>query len=105
HPQLQAQGWQWQGRLEADSVSQALDGALLADSWLSMALRLTNTADVLGLNVTVDELFLRAGNPLAQTLASWPPLLTLDNGRIQADASLSLPTGKPLQLRAKLSGK
>ena len=105
HPQLQAQGWQWQGRLEADSASQTLDGALLADSGLSMALRLTNTADVLGLNVTVDELFLRAGNPLAQTLASWPPLLTLDNGRIQADASLRLPTGKPLQLRAKLSGK
>ncbi|RRV25883.1 hypothetical protein EGJ23_14690 [Pseudomonas sp. o96-267] len=105
HPQLQAQGWRWQGRLEADSASQALDGALLADSGLSMALRLNNTADALGLNATVDELFLRAGNPLAHTLASWPPLLTLDNGRIQADASLSLPTGKPVQLMAKLSGK
>ncbi|QNH07979.1 YdbH domain-containing protein [Pseudomonas sp. B11D7D] len=105
YPQLQAQGWQWQGRLEADSASQKLDGALLADSGLSMALRLNNTAAALGLNATLDELFLRAGNPLAQTLASWPPLLTLDNGRIQGDASLSLPSGKPLQLQAKLSGK
>lgn len=105
HPQLQAQGWQWQGRVEAESASQKLDGALLADSGLSMALSLNHTADALGLNAKLDELFLRAGNPLAQTLANWPPLLTLDNGRIQADASLNLPSGKPLQLRASLNGK
>lgn len=105
HAQLQAQGWQWQGRMEADSARQKLDGALLADSGLSMALGLNNTADGLALNATLDELFLRAGNPLAQTLASWPPLLTLENGRIQGNASLNLPSGKPLQLRAKLSGK
>ncbi|MDF2076279.1 YdbH domain-containing protein [Pseudomonas mendocina] len=105
HPQLQPQSWQWQGRLQADSVRQALDGALLVDSGLSLALGLNNSADGLALNATLDELFLRAGNPLAQTLASWPPLLTLDNGRIQADASLNMPSGKPLQLKAKLSGK
>lgn len=105
HPQLQAQGWQWQGQVEAESASQKLDGVLLADSGLSMALSLNHTADALGLSAKLDELFLRAGNPLAQTLANWPPLLTLDNGRIQADASLNLPSGKPLQLRANLNGK
>lgn len=105
HPQLQAQGWQWQGRVEAESASQKLDGVLLADSGLNMALSLNHTAGALGLNAKLDELFLRAGNPLARTLANWPPLLTLDNGRIQADASLNLPSGKPLQLRANLNGK
>lgn len=105
HPQLQAQGWQWQGRIEADNTQQKLDGALLVDSGLSLALGLNNTADGLMLNATLDELFLRAGNPLAQTLANWPPLLTLDNGRIHGNASLDLPEGKPLQLKAKLSGK
>lgn len=105
HPQLQAQGWQWQGRMEADSASQKFGGTLLADSGLSLALSLTNTADVLALNATLDELFLRAGNPLAQTLASWPPLLTLDNGRLQGNARFELPGDKPLQLRAQLSGK
>jgi len=105
HPQLQAQGWQWQGRIEADSARQTLDGPLLNDSGLSLALKLNNAADELALHATLDELFLRAGNPLAQTLANWPPLLTLDNGRIQADASLSLPAGKPLHLRANLNGK
>ncbi|CDM39726.1 intermembrane phospholipid transport protein YdbH family protein [Ectopseudomonas oleovorans] len=105
HPQLQAQGWQWQGRINADNGSQALDGALLADSGLSMALRLDNTTSALNLNATLDELFLRAGNPLAQTLADWPPLMTLENGRIQGNASLNLPSGKPLQLKASLTGK
>ncbi|MGN0924880.1 YdbH domain-containing protein [Ectopseudomonas mendocina] len=105
HPQLQPQSWQWQGRLQADSVRQALDGALLVDSGLSLALGLNNSADGLALNATLDELFLRAGNPLAQTLASWPPLLTLDNGRLQGEASLRLPANKPLQLSARLSGK
>lgn len=95
HPQLQAQGWQWQGQVEAESASQKLDGVLLADSGLSMALSLNHTADALGLSAKLDELFLRAGNPLAQTLANWPPLLTLDNGRIQADASLNLPAASP----------
>ncbi|WP_275545895.1 MULTISPECIES: YdbH domain-containing protein [unclassified Pseudomonas] len=105
HPQLQPQSWQWQGRLQADSVRQALDGALLVDSGLSLALGLNNSADGLVLKATLDELFLRAGNPLAQTLASWPPLLTLDNGRLQGEASLRLPANKPLQLSARLSGK
>ena len=105
HPQLQTQSWQWQGRVEAGSASQALDGALLADSGLSMTLGLNRAADTLTLNARLDELFLRAGNPLERTLTSWPALLTLDNGRIQGDASLSLPTGKPLHLRANLTGK
>lgn len=105
HPQLLAQGWQWQGRIDADSASQQLDGMLLIDSGLSMALRLSKTADELNLNATLDELFLRAGNPIAQTLATWPALLTLDNGRINGDASLRVPEGKPLQLRASLNGK
>ncbi|WP_061241261.1 YdbH domain-containing protein [Ectopseudomonas composti] len=105
HPQLQAQGWQWQGRVAADSASQTLEGALLADSGLSMTLGLDHATDALTLNARLDELFLRAGNPLARTLASWPALLTLDNGRIQGDANLSLPTGQPLHLRANLTGK
>lgn len=105
HPQLQTQGWQWQGRIDANSARQSLDGALLADSGLSAALRLNNTTDALKLNATLDELFLRAGNPLAQTLAAWPPLLSLDNGRVQAEAQLQLPSGKPLQLSAGVIGK
>jgi hypothetical protein len=70
-----------------------------------MALRLTNTANALNINATLDELFLRAGNPLAQTLFDWPPLLALDNGRVQAEADLQIPSSKPLQLRASLTGK
>ncbi|MGG2396525.1 YdbH domain-containing protein [Pseudomonas sp. SH1-B] len=105
HPQLLPQGWQWQGQLQANESRQALEGAVLADSGLSMALNLDNTLDELRVDATLDELFLRAGNPLRQLLSSWPALLTLDNGRMQGSAQMRLPRGKPMTLQANLSGR
>lgn len=106
HPRLQAQGWQWQGRLHADGDRQTLDGPLLADSGLHLALKLARDArGELNLNATLAELFLRAGNPLPQTLADWPPLLSLDNGRLQGDARLDLPPGQPLRLLLNLTAR
>ncbi|GIZ11240.1 YdbH domain-containing protein [Pseudomonas sp. NCCP-436] len=104
HPQLLPQGWGWQGRLTTDDNSQKLDGTLQADSGLNLALKLDRTSSGLHLKVRLDELFLRAGNPLAQTLSAWPPLLNLDNGRLHAEASLQL-TDRPLQLRASLNAR
>lgn len=104
--QLQAQGWQWQGRLLASAAEQSLDGTLLADSSLALGLQIKrNSSGDLNLNATLAELFLRAGNPLAQTLADWPVLLSLDNGRLQGNAQLTLPSGSPLQAQMILSAK
>lgn len=104
HPQLLTQGWNWQGQVAADSNNQKLDGTLQADSGLNLALQMSHTSSGLQLKARLDELFLRAGNPLAQTLTAWPTLLNLDNGRLHAEASLQL-TDRPLQLQASLNAR
>lgn len=105
-PHLQPQGWQWQGQVQAAGDRQALDGILLADSGLSLALRLARDAEgELRAEATLEELFLRAGNPLPQTLTDWPALLSLDNGRLQGEAQLRLAPGQPQRLQLALSAK
>lgn len=105
-PRLQAQGWQWQGQLQATGERQRLAGSLLGDAGLGLALQLErDAAGELRAAATLEELFLRAGNPLPQLLADWPPLLSLDNGRLQGEAQLRLPPGQPLQAQLSLNAR
>lgn len=104
--QLHTQAWQWQGILQADTEQQSLNGALLADAGLALALQMSrNDSGDLTLKADLPELFLRAGNPLAQTLANWPTLLSLDNGRLQGNAELRMASGRPLQAQVALNAK
>lgn len=106
HAALHTQGWQWQSQLQANLQAQSLRGPLLADSGLQLELHLQREqTGKLQLDARLDELFLRAGNPLPTTLADWPPLLTLDNGRLQGSARLDLTSGQPLRLKAELVAK
>lgn len=103
---LQPLGWQWQGEVLAKHDEQSLVGPLQADSGLQLGLQLRrDAAGTVRLDARMDELFLRAGNPLPATLRDWPPLLTLDNGRLQGQARLELPAGQPLRLNAGLTAK
>ncbi|VXC82225.1 YdbH domain-containing protein [Pseudomonas sp. 9Ag] len=106
-PALRPQGWRWSGTLNADQSQISLDGPLSNDAGISLPLKLTHTRvdSATRLNVTLPELFLRAGNPLAASLADWPPLLELNNGRMQAQAQLNLPGSGALAATAKLSAK
>src|SRR5690606_27972772 len=51
------------------------------------------------------ELFLRAGNPLAATLADWPQTLELTTGRIQAQGRVEMLGDNPPNLTATLIAK
>ncbi|MEL7557948.1 YdbH domain-containing protein [Stutzerimonas chloritidismutans] len=106
-PALRPQGWRWSGTLNADQSQISLDGPLSNDAGISLPLKLThNRVDsATRLHISLPELFLRAGNPLATTLADWPPLLELNNGRMQGQAQISLPGSGPLAASAKLSAK
>jgi hypothetical protein len=104
---LRAQGWQWTGALNADLERVSLEGPLSNDAALTLPLALTyNLPDSrTRLDARLPELFLRAGNPLAATLADWPKELELNNGRLQGQAQFNLPGSGPLAATARLSAK
>ncbi|NQD93679.1 hypothetical protein HP532_13575, partial [Pseudomonas sp. CrR25] len=107
HSALKPQGWRWQGRLTADHERLALDGQLSADAGIQLRLQLQHDSNQgLRLQARLAELFLRAGNPLAETLADWPALLELHAGRLNGNASLRLPphTDTP-EAQLELTGK
>lgn len=91
HARLKPQAWRWQGQLEADPKRIRLQGALTGDSGLALDLALLRTDNgALSLTARMQEIFLRIGNPLTKTLADWPALLSLNSGRLRADADLQL---------------
>ncbi|MTZ12285.1 dicarboxylate transport [Pseudomonas sp. JL972] len=105
-PQLVAQGWQWNGRLDLDANRLRASGALGNAAGLALNIELEQAWNgALQIDGKLPEVFLRAGNPLAGTLADWPTLLQLDSGRLQADGRLTVPAGNaPLAASLALRG-
>lgn len=100
HPAVRPLSWSWEGQLQADQDRQQLTGTLGNGAGLAGALELARTAETLDISAKLPESFLRSGNPLAATVAAWPALLELNNGRMQLDARLSLPAAGALQVQA-----
>jgi hypothetical protein len=93
---LQPQGWNWQGTFDTDLAGLKLDGALGNDAGLAVQVQLGYAyASALQLKAQMQELFMRAGNPLAKTLADWPALLDLGDGRLRGNAQFDLRDGVP----------
>jgi len=93
-PQLKPQRWTLQGQLQATDAEQRLNGTLSNAAGLTLDLQLQHAeARGLQLQARLGELFLRASNPLQQSLTAWPPLLEFGSGRISGHASLRLPPG------------
>lgn len=106
-PSLRPQGWRWHPSLSGDLQGVALDGPLTNDAGLSLTLALRHSwADTsTRINARLAEVFLRAGNPLAATLADWPQTLELTTGRVQAQGRIDLLDNKPPGVTATLSAK
>jgi hypothetical protein len=91
HEQLQTQRWYWQGSLNASQHQAALNGTLRNDEQLQFKLQAQHSsAKGLSLQAQLTELFLRSANPLQSSFTAWPALLQLNNGRLNANASLTL---------------
>ena len=106
-PALRPMGWQWSGKLVAGSEQLSLEGPLQNDAGLTLPLTLNHnwTSGATRLNASLPELFLRAGNPLAATLADWPQVLELGTGRLQGHGQLDLPAKGLPEASATLSVK
>jgi hypothetical protein len=104
---LLTQAWQFSGQLEASADQQHLQGKLSNAGALRLTLEVARQASGdLRLSASLAELFLRAGNPLADTLRDWPALLQFSNGRVQGRGSLHLPVGgaRRAELALQLQG-
>ncbi|MHB0819513.1 intermembrane phospholipid transport protein YdbH family protein [Stutzerimonas stutzeri] len=106
-PSLRPQGWRWNPTLNGDPQRITLDGPLTNDAGLSLTLALRHTwADTTTrLDARLPELFLRAGNPFAATLADWPQTLELNTGRMQAQARIELAGDAPPNATATLDAR
>jgi hypothetical protein len=107
HAALRPQGWRWQGQVELADERIESSGELSADSELKLPMQLRyDSRRGLHAHAKLPELFLRAGNPLATTLAQWPALLELNQGRVSADAVIDLAPGHNWpDLKLELTGK
>lgn len=107
HGQLQPQRWYWQGPVNASQVQAELDGTLRNDAGLQLKLQAQHSsAKGLSLQAQLAELFLRSGNPFKDSFTAWPALLELNNGRLNANASLTLASDQQLPtVKLELIGK
>ncbi|WP_339524589.1 YdbH domain-containing protein [Pseudomonas sp. EA_35y_Pfl2_R111] len=107
HGQLQPQRWYWQGPVNVSQVQAELDGTLRNDAGLQLKLQAQHSsAKGLSLQAQLAELFLRSGNPIKGSFTAWPALLDLNNGRLNANASLTLASDQQLPtVKLELTGK
>ena len=107
HGQLHPQRWHWQGPVNASQVQVELDGTLRNDAGLQLKLQARhNSTKGLSLQAQLAELFLRGGNPLKDSFTAWPALLDLNNGHLNANASLTLASDQQLPtVKLELTGK
>ena len=94
HPQLLSQGWRWNGQLKADATALNAIGPASNDVGLTLALNVEqHWSGPLHVGAKLQEIFLRAGNPLARSLSAWPGSLELSSGRLSGEGKLTLPVG------------
>ena len=106
HPSLQPQGWRFDGRVSGVFSDISLEGQLFSDAGLSAELVLRNRTDeFLAGRITMAMAAEQAAKALANTLAQWPPLLTLSQGQLEAAIAFRLEPETPLALDARLNAQ
>lgn len=106
-PFVKPLGWTAKGDLVVSLDRQQFKGSLQNSGGLNASVDLNNSTDRgVALSAKLPEFFLRSGNPLEKSLADWPSLLSLNNGRASLDLQWSLPPGKaPQRLELQVQGK
>lgn len=90
HAMLKPQAWTLQGLLVQGSDGLSWTGSVAAMGGLGLDVALAWPLDrPWRAEVKLQEVFFRAANPFADTLADWPQLLTLATGRLRGRFDLS----------------
>lgn len=97
---LKTQRWSFKGALDASSQGLSLKGEVENAGALKASVNARYpVSDGIQIDAKFQDVFFRQGNPLADTFADWPAVLTFSNGRLQAGAELVMPLNeKPLSL-------
>lgn len=97
HAALKPQGWNFNGRLQQSATGLALSGNLAPLSGLNTELQFDWPWDkAWQLTVALQDIFLRAADPLAATFADWPALLSFSSGRVTGQLQASGRSGLDL---------
>ncbi len=90
HAMLRPQGWSLQGTLSQGADGLSWSGSVATVGGLGLDVALVWPLDQpWRAKVQLQEVFFRAANPLAATLADWPELLTLATGRLRGRFDVS----------------
>ncbi|MHB9799841.1 intermembrane phospholipid transport protein YdbH family protein [Pseudomonas sp. MT3] len=106
-PRVKPLAWSAKGELSVSLDVQQFKGRLQNGGGLNATVDLSNAANTgLSLDARLPEFFLRTGNPLEKSLADWPPLLSLNNGKASLALNWRLPPGSaPQNLDLQLRGQ
>ena len=90
HAALKPREWTLQGHVQQSVTGLHFDGHLGASSGLGSQLQLDWPAEQdWQLQAKLDDMFLRAANPLADTVSDWPALLSFSSGRLTGQMQVS----------------
>ena len=97
--QLHTQNWDVSGTLSGALSQLKLKAELSNTQGLKLNSHMQLLANSVQGQVTLDEVFFKAGNPLQTTLKDWPELISFTSGRINGSSKFTI----PYQGAAKLS--
>lgn len=109
HPALKPLSWQWQAELNGSLSQLNLDARLSNSASLGLTHQLNYhktdpQTETLQLNWQLEDMFLLAGNPLADTVMAWPALLEFNRGRLAGSGELKLLPRLDATAQINLSG-
>ena len=89
HPQLASimrkpNAWQWQGALDGSVEHFTASGELAVGASFVVNHEIKRNAENMNITWQSREIFLLAGNPFADLIKAWPPLLSMNRGKLSA---------------------
>ena len=103
HPQLHTKPWQWHGSMQGGWEKFSADGELTINNALVISHQLKRNPDEVQVDWQLQDSFLLAGNPFADLIKAWPPLLSLTQGKVKGEGRIGFDLEKNILKKASAS--